>query len=76
MVTPLPMNFRRAVRDTDLLGYFIPAGTDVVTWPSLNHRLDELWTDPDKFDPDRFSRAAQRAQEAPLRVRAVRRRRA
>src|SRR6201991_4298903 len=24
MTTPLPMNFRRAVRDIDLLGYFIP----------------------------------------------------
>jgi cytochrome P450 len=55
MVTPLPLNFRRTVRDTDLLGYFVPAGTDVVTWPSLNHRLPEIWTDPDKFDPDRFA---------------------
>jgi cytochrome P450 len=55
MQTPLPFNFRRAVRDTELLGYYIPAGTDVITWPSLNHRLPELWTDPDKFDPDRFS---------------------
>jgi cytochrome P450 len=55
MVTPLPLNFRRAVRDTDLLGYYVPAGTDVVTWPSLNHRLPEIWTDPGKFDPDRFA---------------------
>jgi cytochrome P450 len=54
MVTPLPLNFRRAVRDTDLLGYYVPAGTDVVTWPSLNHRLPELWTNPEKFDPERF----------------------
>ncbi|MGC7264371.1 cytochrome P450, partial [Mycobacteroides abscessus subsp. abscessus] len=38
-----------------LLGYFIPAGTNVVTWPSINHRLPELWTDPEKFDPERFA---------------------
>jgi cytochrome P450 len=55
MVTPLPLNLRQTVRDTDLLGYYLPAGTNVVTWPSLNHRLPELWTDPDKFDPDRFA---------------------
>ena len=34
MVTPLPFNFRQAVRDTELLGYYIPAGTNVMTWPS------------------------------------------
>lgn len=55
MVTPLPFNFRQAVRDTELLGYYIPAGTNIMTWPALNHRLPELWTDPEKFDPDRFS---------------------
>jgi len=55
MVTPVPWNFRRAVRDTELFGHFIPAGTDVVTWPAMNHRLPELWTRPDRFDPDRFA---------------------
>jgi cytochrome P450 len=55
MVTPVPWNFRRAVRDTELLGHYIPAGTDVVTWPSMTHRLPELWTDPERFDPDRFA---------------------
>ena len=55
MQTPLPFNFRRAVRDTDLLGHYVPAGTDVVTWPSINHMLPELWTDPEKFDPMRFA---------------------
>ena len=55
MVTPLPFNIRQAVRDTELLGYFIPAGTNVNLWPGLNHRLPELWTDPEKFDPDRFA---------------------
>lgn len=55
MMTPLPFNFRQAVRDTDLLGHYIPAGTSVVTWPSINHRLPELWTDPETFDPARFA---------------------
>ena len=55
MQTPLPFNFRRAIRDTELLGYYIPAGTDVITWPSMNHMLPELWTAPEKFDPDRFA---------------------
>jgi cytochrome P450 len=55
MVTPLPFNFRQAVRDTELLGYYLPAGTNVMTWPSINHRLGELWTDPERFDPARFS---------------------
>ena len=55
MVTPLPFNFRRAIRDTELLGHHIPAGTNVVTWPSVNHRLPELWTDPERFDPERFA---------------------
>jgi cytochrome P450 len=55
MVTPLPFNMRRTVRDTDLLGYYVPAGTDVVTIPGLNHRLPDLWTEPQNFDPDRFA---------------------
>ena len=56
LVTPLPFNVRQAVRDTELLGYFIPAGTNINLWPGLNHRLPELWTDPEKFDPDRFAK--------------------
>jgi len=44
---------RRAVRDTELMGYYLPAGTNVMTWPGMNHRLPELWTDPDKFDISR-----------------------
>ena len=55
LVTPLPFNYRQTVRDTELLGYYVPKGTNVGTWPGMNHRLPELWTDPDKFDPDRFA---------------------
>jgi len=54
-VTPLPLNMRQTVRDTDLLGYYLPAGTNVATWPGMNHWLPELWTEPKKFDPERFT---------------------
>lgn len=54
MDTPLPFSLRQTVRDTDLLGYYVPAGVNVMTWPSVNHRLPELWTDPTEFDPHRF----------------------
>jgi cytochrome P450 len=55
MVTPLPFVMRQTVRDTSLLGYYLPAGTLMLVWPSMNHRLPELWNDPDKFDPERFA---------------------
>jgi cytochrome P450 len=55
MVTPLPFNVRRAVRDTSIQGYFIPAGTNINLWPGMNHMLPELWDKPEKFDPDRFA---------------------
>ena len=55
MVTPLHFTMRQTVRDTDLLGYYLPAGTLMLVWRSMNHRLPELWTEPDKFDPERFA---------------------
>ena len=62
------------VRDTELLGYYLPKGTNVIAYPGLNHRLAEFWTDPIQVRPRPVRRTTQRAQEAPLRVHAVRRR--
>jgi len=55
LVTPVLWAMRRTVRDTELLGYYLPKGTNVIAYPGINHRLPELWTDPLKFDPDRFT---------------------
>jgi cytochrome P450 len=55
MVPPLPFVMRQTVRDTELLGYFLPAGTLMMVWPGMNHRLPELWTEPENFDPERFA---------------------
>jgi cytochrome P450 len=55
MVTPLHFVMRQTVRDTDLLGYYLPASTNVMLWLSANHRVPELWTEPHTFDPERFA---------------------
>ncbi len=55
LVTPVQWAMRQTVRDTDLLGYYVPKGTNVIAYPGMNHRLPELWTDPLKFDPERFT---------------------
>ena len=55
LVTPVQWAMRQTVRDTDLLGYYIPKGTNVIAYPGMNHRLPEYWTDPLKFDPERFT---------------------
>lgn len=55
LVAPLPFVLRKTVRDTELMGHYLPEGTLTMVWPSVSHRLPELWTDPDTFDPERFA---------------------
>lgn len=50
-----PYISRRAVQDSDICGYRIPAGADVTIAPWVIHRRADLWPDPDRFDPDRFT---------------------
>ncbi|GAJ84715.1 putative cytochrome P450 [Nocardia brasiliensis NBRC 14402] len=54
LMPPVPGLCRRAVRDTEILGHYIPAGTQVDLAYQVNHLLDELWTEPELFDPERF----------------------
>src|ERR1700748_57288 len=55
IVSPVQWAMRQTVRDTELLGHYLPAGTNVTAFPGVNHLLPEVWTDPLKFDPDRFT---------------------
>ncbi len=45
---------RQALRDDDLAGLAVPAGTLVVISPWLAHRRPDVWPDPLRFDPTRF----------------------
>jgi cytochrome P450 len=55
LVTPVQWAMRQTVRDTELLGHYLPAGTNVIAYPGMNHRLEEFYPDPMRFDPSRFA---------------------
>lgn len=46
---------RRTVKDVEVAGQRIPAGTRVMISPYVTHRLQRWWSDPERFDPDRFT---------------------
>ncbi|MFI8965850.1 cytochrome P450 [Streptomyces sp. NPDC053493] len=53
---------RRAVEATEIGGYAIPAGADVIVSPWVTHRHPRYWDDPERFDPDRFTPEAEAAR--------------
>lgn len=55
LVAPVPTMMRKTVSDTEVLGHYIPANTACVTSPVINHFLDEYWSNPHEFDPERFA---------------------
>ncbi|HEX9159136.1 MAG TPA: cytochrome P450, partial [Rhizomicrobium sp.] len=59
---PVPSIPRRATRDFSFGGYSIPAGTLVGVNPLFTHHMREIWRDPDRFDPLRFTDEAQRGR--------------
>ena len=55
MVAPLPIMMRACVRDFEFGGYHIPAGTQLAVSPWQTHFMEEYWSNPRTFDPDRFA---------------------
>ncbi|MEZ0579435.1 cytochrome P450 [Nocardioides sp. MH1] len=52
---PVPVLVRHTVKDAAVQGYRIPAGTDVMVGVQYSHVMEEYWTNPMVFDPERFS---------------------
>lgn len=46
---------RMNLKDDEIGGYKIPAGSHVRMSPLALHRNEKFWSNPEKFDPDRFS---------------------
>jgi cytochrome P450 len=55
LVAPVPTLARKTVKDTELLGHYLPADTLVSVNQTMNHFSPEYWTDPMRFDPERFN---------------------
>jgi enediyne biosynthesis protein E7 len=51
---PVWMLSRLGLQDDVVGGYHVPAGVDVMICPYTLHRHPEFWTQPERFNPDRF----------------------
>lgn len=61
---PVPRLVRTALRDYEVGGYTVPAGSLVVVSQYLMHRDPRFWEEPERFDPERFAPEAKRARPA------------
>jgi cytochrome P450 len=52
---PLSTIPRIATREIEFDGYRIPAGAMVAIYPLHTHWMPEWWSEPERFDPDRFA---------------------
>ncbi|MBY4131637.1 cytochrome P450 [Rhodococcus fascians] len=55
LVSPTPVVARRAVKDTEVQGKFVPAGTYASVAPHFTHHMAQYWPNPEQFDPGRFA---------------------
>jgi cytochrome P450 len=62
IIPPVPGIPRAAVRDFQFKGRDIPAGTRVAINAIFTHRMPEIWPEPLRFDPLRFTDVAVRAR--------------
>jgi cytochrome P450 len=62
IIPPVVSMPRAAERDFRFKGHYIPAGTSIAINTIFTHRMPEIWPEPLKFDPLRFSDAAVRAR--------------
>jgi cytochrome P450 len=55
MCAPVGMLAREAIKDTQIQGHYVPAGTKITLGIYPTQRMEPWWNDPDTFDPERFS---------------------
>ncbi|MGH3414415.1 MAG: cytochrome P450 [Marmoricola sp.] len=53
---PVTVLVRQTVKDTVVEGVRIPAGTSCMVGVQFSHMMEEYWTNPMVFDPERFAK--------------------
>ena len=56
---PLIFLIRKVMQDFHFKNYTVKAGKYVCASPRVSHRIADIFPDPEKFDPDRYSEARQ-----------------
>ncbi len=55
MISPVHGIPRRTVKEVEVAGLKIPAGTFVMVSPFVTHHMAKWWPKPEHFDPERFA---------------------
>lgn len=66
VIPPIGGAFRELTRDVEYGGFRLPKGWVVSVSPGASHFDEEIWTDPDVFDPERWSPERAEHQRHPL----------
>ncbi|OIP75254.1 MAG: cytochrome P450 [Oscillatoriales cyanobacterium CG2_30_44_21] len=58
--------FRAVVKPFDFKGYHVPKGWQVLYSIRVTHKQEDIYSNPEKFDPDRFSPERQEHKQKPF----------
>ncbi|MFN6471693.1 MAG: cytochrome P450 [Nostoc sp. SerVER01] len=58
--------FRGVVKEFEFKGFYVPAGWQLYYAIAFTHRLPEIYSQPELFDPDRFSPQRQEHKQYPF----------
>lgn len=65
-IPPVGGAFRQVIQDCEYNGYLIPQGWSILYQIGKTHEDETLYTEPQKFDPERFSEVRHEDQSKPF----------
>lgn len=63
---PVGGGFRGVIKDFELNGYHVPTGWQLYYSIGVTHQIEEIYSEPELFDPDRFSPQRQEHKKYPF----------